>query len=69
MAAFSCCILLIKTPLYVIFEKGIKLMIAINYFHNQTRHYSSLIRCSVRQVYERFGEMAWANWVEGTYFM
>ena len=50
--------LLIKTLLSVIFEKGVKLKTATTYFLNQTRYYASLIRCSVRQVYERFGEMA-----------
>ena len=33
-------------------------MSAITYILNQTRYYASLIRCSVRQVFERMGEMA-----------
>ena len=33
-------------------------MSAITYFLNQTRYYASLIRCLVRQVFERFGDMA-----------
>ena len=41
-------------------------MSAITYFHNQTRYYASIIRCSVREVFERMGEIAWANWVVGT---
>ena len=30
-------------------------MSAITYVLNQTRYYASLIRCSVRQVFERMG--------------
>ena len=41
-------------------------MSAITYVLNQTRYYASLIRCSVRQVFECMGEMAGANCVEGT---
>ena len=66
LAAFSCCRLLIKTLLSVISEKGVKLMNAITYFLNKARYYASLIKCSVRQVFERLREMGWANCVEGT---
>ena len=45
LAAFSCCLLLIKTLLSVISEKGVKLMNAITYFLNKARYYASLIRC------------------------
>ena len=36
-------------------------MSAITYFLNQTRYYASLIRCSVRQVFESMGK-----WLELT---
>ena len=45
LAAFSCCLLLIKTLLSVISEKGVKLMSAITYFLNKARYYAGLIRC------------------------
>ena len=45
------------------FEKGVKLTSADTYFLNQTLQYASLIRCSVRQVFGRLGEMGWANCV------
>ena len=32
-------------------------MNAITYFLNKARYYASLIRCSVRQVFERLREM------------
>ena len=47
-----------KKLLSVIFEKRVKLTNAITYVLNQTRYNASLIRCSVRKVFEHIGEIA-----------